>query len=89
MLKQTAEVVNVIPREPVSERTVEQTVDVPLVQCIDRIVDVSVVKRRQSQYPPRTVHVHVVMLPQTTEIPQEQVQQRTVRETSRPLQGEC
>ena len=30
MLEQVAEVIQVIPQEPVSERTVEQTVDVPL-----------------------------------------------------------
>ena len=51
---------------------------VPLVQRIDRIVGVPVVKRRQSQYPHRAVHVPVVLPPQTTEIPQEQVQRRTV-----------
>ena len=52
--------------------------DVPLVQCIDIIVDVPFVKRHYSQYPHREVHVPVVMLPQTTEILQEQVKQRTV-----------
>ena len=51
MLEQSAEVIQVIPQEPISERTVEQTLDVPLAQCIDMIVDVPVVKRRQSQYP--------------------------------------
>ena len=78
MLEQVAEVIQVIPQEPISERTVEQTVDVPLAQCIGMIVDVPVVKRRQRQYPHREVHVPVVMLPQTTEILQAQVQQRTV-----------
>ena len=78
MLEPVAEVIQVIPQEPISERTVEQTVDVPLAQCVDMIVDVPVVKRRQSQYPQREVHVPVVLLPRTTEILQEQVQQRTV-----------
>ena len=78
MLEQVAEVIQVIPQEPISERLVEQTVDVPLVQCIDMIVDVPVVKRRQSQYSHRAVQVPVVMLPQTTEIPQERVQLRAV-----------
>ena len=51
MKEKTVELVKVIPQERVSERTVEQTLDVPLAQCIDMIVDVPVVKRRQSQYP--------------------------------------
>ena len=50
MLEQDAEVIEVIPQAPISERTVEQTVDVPLAQFIDMIVEVPVVKRRQSQY---------------------------------------
>ena len=78
MLEQVAEVIQVIPQESISERTVEQTVDVPLAQRIDMIGDVPVEKQRQSQYPHQEIHVLVVTLPQTTEILQEQVQQRTV-----------
>ena len=74
----------VIPQEPVSARTVEQTADVPLVQCIDRIVDVPAGKRRLSKYFHRAVHVPVEMLPRTTEIPQEQVHQRTVEAEHQP-----
>ena len=43
--QQVAEVIQVIPRELISERTVEQTVDVPLAQCIDMMIGVPVVKR--------------------------------------------
>ena len=67
VLEQVAEVIQLIPQEPISERTVEQAVDVPLVRCIDRIVDVPVVKRCQSQYSRRAAHMPVAMLPQTTD----------------------
>ena len=71
MMEQVAEVIQAIPQERVLERTVAQIKDLPVVaeQLTPEVL--------QSQCLRRAVYVPVVMLPQTTEILQEQVQQRT------------
>ena len=71
MSEQFAEVIQVIPQEPGSERSVEQAVDVPA--TIERMTP----GVPQTQRLRRVVHVAV-------EIPQGQVQQRTVEFEHQP-----